>query len=77
MGAKIRRAERPPPRMRFFSEQIYWRVSMRAPIVVVLACLMLAACGTSHKTVVVQPPPGSTTVVDQDGHTHVVEPDDR
>jgi len=64
-----------PPHTRFFSEQIYWRVSMRAPIVIVLASLMLAACGTSHKTVVVAPPAGSTTVVDQNGDARVIERD--
>jgi uncharacterized lipoprotein YajG len=48
---------------------------MRAPIVIVLASLMLAACGTSHKTVVVAPPAGSTTVVDQNGDARVIERD--
>jgi uncharacterized lipoprotein YajG len=68
-------AELSPPRMRLFFEQIYWRVSMRAPIAIVLASLMLAACGTSHKTVVVAPPAGSTTVVDQNGDAHVIDRD--
>lgn len=36
---------------------------MRAPIVIVLASLMLAACG-------------STTVVDKNGDAHVIRPDD-
>jgi len=48
---------------------------MRAPIAVVLASLALVACGSSHKTVVVTPS-DSTTVVDKDGHTRVVVPDD-
>jgi hypothetical protein len=48
---------------------------MREVIVVVFACLTLVACGgTTEKTVVVNPTPGSTTVVDSDGHTHVVTP---
>jgi len=50
---------------------------MRAPIMVVLASLMLAACGsTEHKTVVIAPPAGSTTVVDKNGDAHVIRPDD-
>ena len=49
---------------------------MRAPIVIVLASLLLTACGsTEHKTVVVAPPEGSTTVVDQNGDAHVIERD--
>jgi hypothetical protein len=49
---------------------------MRAPIVIVLASLTLAACGsTEHKTVVVAPPAGSTTVVDQNGDARVIEHD--
>jgi uncharacterized lipoprotein YajG len=51
-------------------------ISMRAPILIVVASLMLTACGgTSHKTVVVAPPAGSTTVVDQNGDAHVIERD--
>jgi len=47
---------------------------MRPVIAVFLTCLALAACGTTeHKTVVVNPTPGSTTVVDGDGHTKVIE----
>ena len=47
---------------------------MRPVIAVFLTCLALAACGsTEHKTVVVTPAPGSTTVVDGDGHTKVIE----
>jgi hypothetical protein len=46
---------------------------MRSAIAVFLACLALAACGTTErKTVIVNPPPNSTTVVDRDGNTHVV-----
>ena len=48
---------------------------MRAPVAIILASLMLAACGTSHKTVVVAPPAGSTTVVDQNGDAHVIDRD--
>jgi hypothetical protein len=48
---------------------------MRKAILIVLGCITLAACGgTTEKTVVVNPPPGSTTIVDKDGHTHVVTP---
>ncbi|MCP5412973.1 MAG: hypothetical protein H6924_12790 [Alphaproteobacteria bacterium] len=51
---------------------------MRPYAFVVLACLAassmaLSACGSSRKTVIVNPPPGSTTVVDSDGHAHVIE----
>jgi hypothetical protein len=42
---------------------------------IVLASLLLTACGTSHKTVVVAPPAGSTTVVEPNGDTHVIERD--
>jgi uncharacterized protein YcfL len=48
---------------------------MRSSIMIVLACLALAACGSSHKTVVVNPPPDSTTVVNGNGDTHVIERD--
>lgn len=47
---------------------------MRAPIVLALAALVLAGCGSTEKTVVVTPPAGSTTVVGPDGNAHVVEP---
>jgi hypothetical protein len=48
---------------------------MRIQAAIVLACLALAACGgTTEKTVVVNPAPGSTTVVDSDGHTKVITP---
>jgi len=51
---------------------------MRASIVILLAGLTLAACGTTeHKTVVVAPPAGSTTVVDKNGDAHVIPPDER
>jgi hypothetical protein len=46
---------------------------MRPIIAVFLTCLALAACGSTHKTVVVNPPPDSTTVIDKNGDTHVVE----
>jgi hypothetical protein len=49
---------------------------MRSAIAVVLICLGLAACGTTERTVVVNAPPDSTTVVDRDGRTHVVVPND-
>jgi uncharacterized lipoprotein YajG len=45
---------------------------MRPAIVLMLACLTLAACGTSRRTVVVNPPADSTTVVERDGTTHVI-----
>jgi hypothetical protein len=48
-------------------------IFMRPAIAVVLACLALAACGsTERKTVIVNPPPDSTTVVDKDGNAHVI-----
>jgi len=51
---------------------------MRVSIAVLCAALTLAACGsTEKKTVVVAPPAGSTTVIDKDGDTHVIPPDDR
>jgi uncharacterized protein YcfL len=46
---------------------------MRPLIAVFLTCLALAACGSDRKTVVVNPAPDSTTVVDADGHTKVIE----
>ncbi len=50
---------------------------MRAPILIVLACLTLTACGsTEHKTVIIAPPAGSTTVVDRNGDAHVIPPAD-
>ena len=46
---------------------------MRPAVAILLACLALAACGsTERKTVIVNPPPDSTTVVDRDGNAHVV-----
>jgi hypothetical protein len=48
-------------------------IVMRPLIAVFLTCLALAACGSDHKTVVVNPAPDSTTVVDADGHTRVIE----
>ncbi len=47
---------------------------MKKAMLIALGCMILAACGTTEKTVVVNPPPGSTTVVDKDGHTHVMAP---
>jgi hypothetical protein len=48
---------------------------MRVSIVILLATLTLAACGsTEHKTVVVAPPAGSTTVIDKNGDAHVIPP---
>lgn len=38
-----------------------------------VACLALAACGSDKKTVVVNPSPDSTTVVDSNGNTHVIQ----
>lgn len=46
---------------------------MRPVIAAFLTCLALAACGSTHKTVVVNPPPDSTTVIDRNGDTHVIE----
>jgi hypothetical protein len=46
---------------------------MRSAIAVVFVCLALASCGSSRKTVVVNPPPDSTTVIDRNGDTHIVE----
>ena len=47
---------------------------MRATVAILLTCLALAACGsTERKTVVVNPPPDSTTVIDRNGDTHVIE----
>jgi len=49
-------------------------IVMRPLIAVFLTCLALAACGsTERKTVIVNPAPNSTTVVDADGHTRVIE----
>jgi uncharacterized lipoprotein YajG len=63
--------------MRFYLRTDLTEISMRAPIIIVLASLMLAACGsTEHKTVIVAPPAGSTTVVDKNGDAHVIRPDD-
>jgi uncharacterized lipoprotein YajG len=45
-------------------------------ILIILAPLALAACGTTHKTVIVTPSDGSTTVVkSSNGDTTVVAPD--
>ena len=47
---------------------------MRPAIAIVLVCLSLAACGgTTRKTVIVNPPADSTTVIDKNGDTHVIE----
>lgn len=63
-----------PRKTRFLGEIILKEISMRPIIAVFLTCLALAACGsTEHKTVVVNPAPDSTTVVDADGHTRVIE----
>ena len=46
---------------------------MRPAVALLLACLALAACGsTERKTVIVNPPPDSTTVVDRDGNARVI-----
>ncbi len=43
------------------------------PLLIPIAFLVLAACGTTEeKTVVVQPAPGSTVVVPPSGDTQVV-----
>ena len=48
---------------------------MRPVIAALVTCLglTLSACGSTHKTVVINPPPDSTTVVDRDGNAHVIE----
>jgi len=46
---------------------------LRPIIAVFLTCLALAACGSTHKTVIVNPPPDSTTVIDRDGNARVIE----
>ncbi len=46
---------------------------MRPVIIIALACLTLAACGTTErKTVIVNPPADSTTVIDSNGNAHTV-----
>jgi hypothetical protein len=45
-------------------------------VVIVIAPLFLAACGSSEKTVVVNPAPNTTTVVHANGDTTVVHHDD-
>jgi hypothetical protein len=44
---------------------------MRPAIAVIITCLILSACGSTEKTVVVNPPPGSTTTIDHNGNAHV------
>ncbi len=46
---------------------------MRATVAIVFCSLVLVACGSTKKTVIVAPP-DSTTVVDQHGHTQVIVP---
>jgi hypothetical protein len=59
-------------KMRFLGRIVPKEISMRPAIAVVLACLALAACGsTERKTVIVNPPPNSTTTVDSNGNAHV------
>ena len=41
-------------------------------LLVLVAPFVLAACGTTEKTVVVNPPPGSTVVAPANGDAHVV-----
>ena len=45
-------------------------------LIVVLPVVLAAACGTTHKTVVVNPPASSTTIVNPpgEGSTTVVDP---
>jgi hypothetical protein len=46
---------------------------MRAILIVVpLVAFLLAACGTTERTTVVNAPPGSTVVVPANGDAHVV-----
>ena len=42
------------------------------PIFILIAPLLLAACGTEEKTVVVNPPAGSTVIVPASGDVRVV-----
>jgi hypothetical protein len=48
-----------------------------ASVLVPLFALMLSACGTTEKTVVVQPAAGSTVVVPPNGDPKVVPPNGR
>ena len=41
-------------------------------LLVLIVPVLLAACGTTEKTVVVNPAPGSTVVVPANGDAHVV-----
>ena len=43
-------------------------------LLTLIAPLVLAACGTTEKTVVINPPPGSTVVVPPSGDPHVEPP---
>jgi uncharacterized lipoprotein YajG len=43
-------------------------------LILALGALLLAACGTTERTVVVTPTPGSTVVVPPDGDTRVIAP---
>jgi len=45
-------------------------------VALLLGALLVAACGTTHKTTVVAVPSGSTVVVPNSGDTHVVTPGD-
>ena len=48
---------------------------MRLRLLVLIAPIWLAACGTTEKTVVINPPPNSTVVVSPDGDTKVIKHD--
>lgn len=43
-------------------------------MLMMIGTLLLAACGTTHKTTVVAAPEGSTVVVPNSGDAHVVKP---
>jgi uncharacterized lipoprotein YajG len=45
---------------------------MRGALLVLLSTLVLTACGTTEKTVVVQPAPGTTVVVPPSGNPQTV-----
>ena len=48
---------------------------MRAALLLIpFTAILLTACGSDHKTVVVNPPANSAVVVNPDGNTKVVTP---
>ena len=67
-----RRAYRRPWQFHLSPKEMVMRPIL---ILIPLAALALAACGTTEKTVVVQPAPGATVVVPPSGDAHVVPND--